>query len=380
MASLFLPAASLVAIAIGACALLLTRARPNGGEGGFPLLGAIAVVGGAVGLLLHAGGTYLPLLGDYCARLPWWLGAPIQGTVLGVALHFAWRVLPAIRLVYLWACRCRDEDETKSFWWRRHVWTAVAMAVMFTAIFAVDRLQPATASAAGLYKAFEWLVILIAITALPLYQTWVLPWILYYRARPLEGSSYGEVHEWLDHVRSTRKVPRFHLRVQEGKMVNALAAGGLRAYFIVLGRGLLDNLSTPHIKAVLAHEIGHVVNGDTTRRAAPLFLFCACLHMLYFHFVVLQFDQVWAQATCVGIGVPFFWVVLPGIVQRRWEYRADRKAVEIMGDAEVVAQSLERLYDVNNVDINTPGWPHPSLGARLRAIRAFAAQNAPAQS
>ena len=170
-------------------------------------------------------------------------------------------------------------------------------------------------------------------------------------------------------------MPKFHLRVQDGKMINALAMGGLRRYFIVLGRGLVETLSAEHIKAVLAHEIGHVVNRDTTWRAVPLILGSAALHVLYFHFVVFQQDTFVAELVCVAIGVPFFWVIFPGIFQRRWEYRADRKAVEIMGDAEVVGQSLVRLYDGLNVHIDAPGWPHPSLRARLRAIGSSAADD-----
>ena len=375
MSSLLLPLISLVAIALGAGALLLARTKTNGEGEGFALLGAIAFFAGAVGALIHVASVYLPVLNDYGEEhLPWWLGAPLTGIVVGASMYAAWRLWDAATLAFWWACRQPDEDETLGFRLRRHLWTIAGLAVLFAAVAALER----TATAGGLYGAFEWLVILLFLVALPLYQTWVLPWILYYRARTLDPQEYGQIHQWLDELCKTHNVPKFHLRVQEGKMVNALALGGLRRYFIVLGRGLVETLSIEHTKAVLAHEIGHVVNRDTTRRAAPLVLCSATLHLLYFHFVVSQWDSFWIGAVCFAVGVPFFWIILPGLFQRRWEYQADQKAVELTGDAELVAQSLVQIYNTNNVHIDAPGWPHPSLGARLKAIGSNLAADADA--
>lgn len=361
--------ASLVATGYGVVALYLVRTKSHGKAEGVALTGAMALFGGIVGLLIHVALAYGPSLQDYCDEyLPWWLGAVVQGTVAALGMYVGWHALHLTRAAYLWACGRPDEDETLGFALRRHLWTVVALALVFITITALN--NPAGPQT-GWYDAFEWLVILVAISALPMYQTWVLPWILYYRARKLPIEYDGEVHQWLEEVHKAHNVPKFHLRVQEGKMINALALGGLGRYFIVLGRGLLEHLSAEHVKAVLAHEIGHVMNRDTTRRATPLILSSACLHLLYVNQVVLPMDSLWAEMLCVGVGVPFFWILLPGIFQRRWEYRADRKAVELMGDAEVVAQSLIHFYDVSNIHINAPGWPHPSLRARLEAIRSL---------
>lgn len=357
----------LVAFLVGAIALCLVRAmRDEEGEV-LALIGAIALFGSGVGLLARASAAYAPSLQDYCnEHLPWWLGTVALGTVLGLVVYVGWHSLHLTRAAYLWACRRPDEDETLGFTVRRHLWTIVGVALVFVMIKTVDISAAATSSGRD---AFDWLVILIVVSSLPMYQTWVLPWLLYYRARKLDATNHGtEIRHWLEEIRKTHDVPKFHLRVQEGKMVNALALGGMGRYFIVLGRGLLEHLSTEHVKAVLAHEIGHVLNRDTTRRATPLILLSACIHLLYFQHVVLRMDSLWKEALLVAVGVPFFWVVLPGIFQRRWEYHADRKAVELMGDAKPVAQSLVRIYDVNDVHIDAPGWPHPSLRARLKAI------------
>ena len=375
MPPLFLPVACLVAVALGAFMLVLARAKTDGEDAGIPLLGTIALVGGATGLMLQAAKVCLPVLGDYGESLPWWLGTPLQGAVLGLLLYLGWHVWSGAIRILLWACHRPNEDETRRFWLRRHACSAAATMVVCIALIAVERLAR---NSDGALNVLQWLMFLVVISLLPLYQTWVLPWFTYYRARRLDKHEHGEIHEWLEHVRRTHDVPKFHLRVQDGTMLNALATGGVRAYFIVLGRGLLEHLQPQHVKAVLAHEIGHVVNGDTSRRTAPLVLCSAALHLLYLHFVVQQMDSVWQEIACVAIGAPFFWFILPGLFQRRWEYQADRKAVEIMGDAEVVGRTLERIYDANNIHINAPGWPHPSLRARLKAIGVEASQESEA--
>ena len=360
----------LVAVAFGVGALFLARTKTNGEGEGFALLGAFAIFAGLLGLLLHVAQSHLSMLFDYSERhLPWWLDAPLSGTVLGIAVYAGWQLWDGTTLAFWWACRQPDEDETVGFRLRRHFWAVVGVAAIFTALVALDRVGGERTGA------FQWIVFLLAASAYPMYQTWVVPWFLYYRVRPLDAIDQGEIHQWLDDIRKTHNVPKFHLRVQDGKMVNALAIGGLHRYFIVLGRGLVETMSAEHIKAVLAHEIGHLVNRDITWRAAPLILGSAALHVLYFHFVVLQRDSLFAELVCVAIGVPFFWIILPGLFQRQWEYGADRKAVEIMGDAEVVGQSLVRIYDENNVHVDAPGWPHPSLRARLRAIGSSAADD-----
>ena len=375
MPPLFLPVMCLIAVALGASVLVLARAKADGEGEDAPLFSTIALVGGVTGLVLQAAMALRPMLLDFIEGLPWWLAAPLQGIIIGPAIYLGWHLLSGVRRIVLWACRCSNEDETMGFWLRRHACCAAAMAVVFTAVMAVDHLAR---DSDGVSNTLGWLVTLIALSALPFYQTWVMPWFLHYRAHRLDAHEHGEIHDWLEHIRKTHDVPKFHLRVQQGKMVNAIATGGVRAYFIVLGRGLLEHLKPQHVKAVLAHEIGHVVNGDTSRRTAPLVLCSATLHLLYYHFVVTQLDNVWQHIACVAIGVSFFWIILPGLIQRRWEYQADRKAVEIMGDAEVVAQALERIYDVNNVHIDAPGWPHPPLRARLKAIGVEATQEAEA--
>ena len=370
MSTLFLLAASLVAVAYAATALCLARAKANGEAEGFALTGAFAFFGGVVGLLLHVALAFGPDLREYChEHLPWWLGAVLQGVVAGLLVAVGWRAWQLTWSAYWWARGRRGK--TTGFAVRRHLWTVAAVALVFVAISAPG----GSADPPGWYDLTEWLISLVFISSLPIIQTWLEPWIIYQRAAPLDPSEHGEIHRWLGAMRKAHNLPEFHVRVQKGKAVYAMAATDPRRHFIVLGRGLLQRLPTEHVKAALAHEIAHVVNGDTMRRALPLILVSGCLHLLFFKLVVVPMDNFWIEAPCVAIGVLFFWFGLPGIFRHQWEYQADRKAVELTGDAEVVARCLIRIYEANHVGIDTLDWQHPTLRARLEAIRSLGKEN-----
>lgn len=374
MPTLFLLVASVAAVVYAAVALYLARTKTNGEEEGFALTGALAFFGGVVGLLLHVALAFGPDLREYChEHLPWWLGAVLQGAVAGLLVSVGWRAWQLAGSAYWWA-RGRPV-KTTGFVARRHLWAVVAVALAFVAISAPD---PSAANPLGWYNLMQWLMVLVVFCAMPTYRTWLLPWIIYQRGETLDASEHAEIHQWLGTVRKAHNVPKIDVLVQEGKAgkcVHAMAASGPRRHFVVLSRGLLQRLPVEHVEAILAHEIGHVMNGDTARRPLLLFLLIGCLHMLYFKLVVLPMDNLWIEVPCVAFGASFFLVILPLIFQRHWEYQADRKAVELTGNAEVVAQSLLRFYKVNNFGIDKPGYPHPSLRARLQAIRCLDAKS-----
>ena len=368
MSTLFLLVASLVATGYGVVTLYLARAKSDGEAEGFALTGAIALFGGVVGLLMHMATAYGPSLRAYYnEHLPWWLG-----TVAVLLVYVGRHAGHLTRTDHPWADGRPNEDGRKGSAVRRHIWIVATVALV---LFTITALDSSATHQTGWYDALQWVAILVIFSALSIYQIWVDPWILYQRAGTFDPSEHGDIHQWLGAIRKAHRVPNFHLRVQEGEMVHAMAARGLRHHFIVLSRGLLERLPAEHVKAILAHEISHIVHGDTMRRAVPLVLLSGCLNLLYFKFVVLPIDNTWIGLPCVAVGVPFFMIILPGIFQRRWENQADRKAVELMGNAEVVAQSLIRFYNANNVRMDAFGWPHPSLRVRLKAIRRLHAAN-----
>lgn len=349
---------------LGLAAFALIRLRRTPGEEGDSLaLGAGCVLFIGVSTVLISGILLLlpHIRGIAQGSVPWVKIA--IGTATGALVVYVCSVFmfELCGVIYRWARGKSDQaEETPAFWARRHVYAAGGMLVIFPTVMVV------VAHSDGLVHPAWGIAGVIAV--LSLYKPWVMPWLLYFRGRELGRDQYAEIHRWLADVVERYDVPKFHIRVQEGRMVNALATGGVYRHFIVVGRGLLDTFSTDHLKAILAHEVGHVVNRDLSVRYFPVVVVAATLYALYLQFVAFPLERGAAQFFSIVAGLL---VVqgLPLLVSRRHEFHADKKAVEIMGDAEVVAQALERFCEVNDSPMDQKSMTHPTMQARVDALR-----------
>ena len=360
--------AGLTLMGLAVFALGRIRRRTGEEEAEGLALGATAIlfVASVVVLLsgTHALGPYLKTLVE---MLPSWLKPVVGGAIIGLAIYvgavFAFEVCGR---AFLWARKeSHMADETLGLWVRRHVYGSAATA-LFLAILVVVVMRIGD-------EAAPWGVALTT-AAIHLYYPWVMPWLLYLRSQRLDPREFGEIHQWLDEQTRRRDIPKFYLRVQAGGMVNALASGGVYRHFIVLGQGLLERLSVEHVKAILAHELGHVLNRDNTRRNLPVIGLCAILHAVYLKEVVFELQGPALVIPAVVFGLFVFWYMLPNYFGRRREFEADRRAVELMGDAEPVARALEAFAEVTETPMDQTGWTHPPMRKRIEAIRKLGAE------
>ena len=359
---------TLMALAVFA----LTRIRRRSGEEEEVeghALGATAILIVAAIVVLFSGiATFGDALTVFVEVLPSWLKPWVAGAITGLAIYIASVFIFEIcGRVFLWACKeSHTADETLALWVRRHIYgSAATMLFLAVLMVVVTRIGE---------EAAPWGVALFA-AALHLYYPWVMPWFLYLRSQRLDPGKFGEIHQWLDEQARRRAIPKFYLRVQAGGMVNALASGGVYRHFIVLGQGLLERLSVEHVKAILAHELGHVLNRDNTRRTLPVIGLCTILHALYLKEIAFEQEGPALLITAVSVGMFVFWYVLPNYFGRRREFEADRRAVELIGDAEPVAQALEAFAEVTETPLdNHGGWTHPPMGKRIEAIRKLGAE------
>ena len=362
---------------IGLVVFGLSRIRRRTGEEdktGGQAFGAIAVLFVAsIVVLLSGADTLSPLLKTFVEASPLWLKPAVVGAFVGVGIYVASVfIFEVCGRIFIWA---RNEshlaDETLRFWVRRHIYGSVT-AALFLAIFMVVVTRIGN-------EAAPWGVALIT-AAIHLYYPWVMPWFLYFRSQRLDPSKFGEIHQWLHEQTQQRKIPKFYLRVQAGGMVNALASGGVYRHFIVLGQGLLDRLSVEHVKAILAHELGHVLNRDNTRRYLPVIGLCAILHAVYLKEFAFEVESTALRIGAFSLGMLVFWYLLPNYFGRKREFEADRKAVELIGEAEPVAQALEAFAEVTETPLDHKGWTHPPMGKRIEAIRRLGAKRSSDES
>jgi STE24 endopeptidase len=148
---------------------------------------------------------------------------------------------------------------------------------------------------------------------------------------------------------------------------------------------LLASCGDDEIEFVVAHELGHYVHRDVWRSvavgtvASGLMLFVAgglarrapdeppgnldALARLFFY----------ANVVGLALGPPL------AALSRSREWAADRFAVAATAEPEAGARAFTRLRERNLAEDEQPRWmellfsSHPSLGARIRALRAAGA-------
>jgi Zn-dependent protease with chaperone function len=154
---------------------------------------------------------------------------------------------------------------------------------------------------------------------------------------------------------------------------------------IGLTSALLRQLEPEEVRAVVAHEIGHVRGGHARRNLLVGLAACAVLITCWWTVTewarghVPRFTLALLRGPLVGVFLlPLILNLVLGHGRRGREQEADRFAVDYTGDAELVIQTLTKLHILNATPhelkpsdeaIST----HPSLARRIAAIREYAA-------
>lgn len=188
------------------------------------------------------------------------------------------------------------------------------------------------------------------------------------------------------------------------KEINAFAAG-LKPdeSAIAVTRGTLDLLSRDELQGVIAHEFGHIHNGDmiiSMRLAAMVmgFFFALYLGMRFLQFSNYQSSEdrkggnpAVIAAIILIIAGAFTWFagsVLKSMVSRQREYLADASAVQFTRNPEGIGNALrkiahEKIHDMPSQGMafshmyfeNTSAFSflfatHPPIEKRIEAIEA----------
>lgn len=152
-------------------------------------------------------------------------------------------------------------------------------------------------------------------------------------------------------------VPTPKLMVIDSSAQSAFAAGfNQKTYSIYVTQGMINSLSARQMKAVLAHELAHIINRDT------LFLMVGIIFSGFFTLLIYTLAAISGLTVLFGkgggglaavFGTLFFSLILaPGLliiiltkclISRKREYLADAIAVEITADPVSLIQALRRL-------------------------------------
>lgn len=256
--------------------------------------------------------------------------------------------------------------------------------------------QCAVAALAG-YVLFgdEGMVVTLGVVALALvFEPWAAgPLTLaYYRARPIrfhESPTLWATIETLARRAGLPVVPNLYLL--PSAQANAFAVGQAHRSAIAISGGLLNALTPRELAAVLAHEVGHIVNGDLRVMSLADYVsrLTALLALIGLGAVVLMSPSwLFGDAPIPWLGLLIL-IAAPQVSQlaqaglsRVREFDADLTAAQLIGDPEALASALARIeggvrtrrgwwLPGRRDDVPSIARTHPPTAERMRRLLAL---------
>ncbi len=172
------------------------------------------------------------------------------------------------------------------------------------------------------------------------------------------------------------------------KKANAAFTGLGKTKRIILGDTLLDNYTKDEIETVIAHELGHYKHKHILKNI----LFGTISSFLTFYIISILYKTSlsWFDFESItqiaALPLLSLWAMIIGLIQsplsnilsRKYEYQADRYAIESTHKPESFINTLNKLTDQNlgdkepNPFVEWFFYSHPSIKNRVNAIKKFA--------
>jgi len=144
--------------------------------------------------------------------------------------------------------------------------------------------------------------------------------------------------------------------------LNGAVVGFIKPFrFLLLSEGLLKNLTEEEVCGVVGHELGHVKHR----------------HLIWYLFFTTAFISTAAAlleknvfdihllAILICVLMASYLRIVFGFISRRFERQADLYGLELMGGAEPLANSLEKIGFLSGGVRNVKSWHHRSISERV---------------
>lgn len=171
------------------------------------------------------------------------------------------------------------------------------------------------------------------------------------------------------------------------KKANAAFTGLGRTKRIILGDTLLETFTEKEIETVFAHELGHYKKGHIVKNIfislfgtfAGLFIMSQIYTALLPVFGFTKPYEIAALPLLAAIAAIYSFLISPltSAISRKFEFEADRFAVDTTGDPEALASTMTKLAEQNLAnDEPSPlvefwSYSHPSIKRRIEAANEY---------
>lgn len=222
--------------------------------------------------------------------------------------------------------------------------------------------------------AFGWsMATFVFYSLLFLSENVVVPWFVYLRAPRLHDLADREsLQLWADGAMRGHGRRPIAIRIQRGGLANAFVWWGIRRPWLVVGQRLVSILSTEELRAVIAHELAHVLRRDTGRLVLWGLAGAGAMTVAVRYAVVPLFasDQIVLGLGVIALTNTVILLTL-GAFMRRMEYATDRLAVELLdGDVDgYLASALTSMTEHKGKSIEQSNLTHPSVAKRIDAMQ-----------
>ena len=184
-----------------------------------------------------------------------------------------------------------------------------------------------------------------------------------------EAATAGPLRDRLFELAAAAKVRVKQVYVISSARMKSANAFAVRGGNVILTAQLLEELSRRQVDAVVAHELAHLRHRHPQKLGLAFAVPFVIVQIFAWSVLPPQ-----AMAPAFALGGILGWMSLRGW-SRRFEYQADRGAIELTNDAAALIQALVRIAALNATPLDwgrRQEWllTHPSVRRRARALAA----------
>lgn len=203
------------------------------------------------------------------------------------------------------------------------------------------------------------------------------------RAVPLDTTAYSYVEKAVRELTAKDNLPMPKLYFVDTPIPNAFATGRNPKHAVVaVTRGITEILNERELRAVIAHELGHVKNYDmlvSTIAAAVGGAISILAEMAFWGGALFgggndEEGNNWVGSLAMLILAPFAAMLIQMAVSRSREFGADAHGAELVGQGSDLASALQKLEDFKPRLAGVQPRPNDQAAAHLMFTNMFSMQ------